>query len=166
MITILDNKWGHLKSQQRSIFLDVRQTQKDALSLPTTALCIQISIYSIHVGWGSFRFVQSLDSLISKQSQPHLQSGRILSLSPLVEDLEMAIKWVTAYLIIGPLPFSAGNSLRAAMWKIPRRFSLTVSLTLYCAFTSDGACSDWRMLYALNCWKIVLKLNISHSLND
>lgn len=65
---------------------------KGALSLPTTTLCIQISIYSIQVGWGSFRFVQSLDSPISKQSQPHLQSGRILSLSPLVEDVEMAIK--------------------------------------------------------------------------
>lgn len=109
--TVLDNRCGQLKSQLSSLLFEVRQTRKDALCLPTT-LCIQISIYSIHDGWGSFRFVQSLDSLVSKQSQPHLQSGRILSLSPFVEDEEMAIKWVTAYLIIGPLPFSAGNSLQ------------------------------------------------------
>ncbi|XP_034558373.1 regulator of G-protein signaling 21-like isoform X2 [Notolabrus celidotus] len=66
--------------------------RKDAQSLPTSTLCIQISIYSMYVGWGSFRFVQSLDSLVSKQSQLHLQTGRTLSLSPFVEDEEMAIK--------------------------------------------------------------------------
>ena len=31
---------------------------------------------------------------------------------PFVEDKEMAIKWVTAYLFVGPLPFSAGNILQ------------------------------------------------------
>lgn len=139
MITDLEYRWGHLKSQLRSLFLEVRQTWKDALSLPAnTTLCIQISIYSIHVVGGGFRFVQSLDYLIPKQSQPHLQSGRILSLSPFVEDEEMAIKWVTAYLIIGPYTIFSRQQLTAAMWKIPRRFSLTVSLTLHCAFYSEG----------------------------
>lgn len=92
---------------------------------------LHTDFHIFHSMWrGSFRFVQSLDSLISKQSQPHLQSGKILSPSPFVEDEEMAIKWVTAYLIF--LAFYHFQS--AAMWKIPRRFSAAVSLTLHCAF--------------------------------
>ena len=75
----------HLRSFK--ITAELFQTLKDAPSLPTTTLCIKISIYSIHVGCGSFRFVQSLDSFLSKQSQPHLQSGKILSLSLFVTGL-------------------------------------------------------------------------------
>lgn len=44
------------------------------------------------LGGGSLRIGQSLVAFISQQSQPHLQSGRILSLSPFIEDKEMAIK--------------------------------------------------------------------------
>lgn len=119
---MLVNRWVQLKSQSSSLFLKVPQTWTDALSLPTITLCIQISIYSTRDGRGSFRFVHSLDSLISKQSRPHLQSGRILSLSPFVEDEEMAIKWVTAYLIIRPLPFSAGNNLQQPCGKCQKAF--------------------------------------------
>lgn len=89
---VLGSRCGQVKSQASSCLLEVRPTWKDATSIPTVVLCLRISIYSIHVGWGSFRFVRSLDSFISQQSRPHLQSGRILSLSPFVEDEEMAIK--------------------------------------------------------------------------
>lgn len=120
------------------------------MSLPTTALCIRISIYSIHVGLGSFRFVQSLDSFIPKQSQPHLQSGRILSLSPFHRGRGDGDKVSYRIFDYWALTIFSKQQVTAAMWKIPRRFSLTVSLT----FTSEGAYSDGSLLSGVLNWML------------
>lgn len=111
----------HLRSFK--ITAELFQTRKDAPSLPTTTLCIKISIYSIHVGCGSFRFVQSLDSFLSKQSQPHLQSGRILSLSLFLTGLGDGYK--VSYCIFYFLEaFTFFNSLQQPCGKYRRVFSL------------------------------------------
>lgn len=101
---------------------------------------LHTDFHIFHSCWVGVIQICSLDSLISKQSQPPLQSGRILSLSPFRRGQGDGDK--VSYCIFVCWAFTIFNRqhLTAAMWKIPRRFSLSVSLTVRRVLVSEAAC--------------------------
>ncbi|XP_030257884.1 regulator of G-protein signaling 21-like isoform X2 [Sparus aurata] len=86
---------------------------------------LHTDFHIFHSCWVGVIQICSLDSLISKQSQPPLQSGRILSLSPFRRGQGDGDKVSYCIFVCWAFTIFSRQHLTAAMWKIPRRFSLS-----------------------------------------